>query len=155
MTLKYLAGLSLAERSFNVGASAFRNARLSIEVQTSRSRAPVRSTVRGRVGYAFDRALVYVTGGFAGGNVSDTILITQAGGVTDLLTGSTRRNGTTIGAGLEYLLAKNWSARAEYQYINLGSENLFGVSTAGVPVTTSAIKDRFNTVRLGLNYHFN
>lgn len=112
-------------------------------------------TVRGRIGYAFDRALVYVTGGFADGHVRDTVLLSQGGGVTDLLTGSTQRNGTTIGGGLEYFLAKNWSAKAEYQYINLGHETLFGVSTAGVPVITNAIKDKFNTVRLGLNYHFN
>jgi outer membrane immunogenic protein len=92
-------------------------------------------TVRGRIGYAFDRALVYVTGGY----VSDTVLL-SASGVTDLPTGSTQRNGSTIGAGLEYAIAKNWSAKAEYQYINLNRETLFGVSTGGTPVTSSALR---------------
>jgi outer membrane immunogenic protein len=68
--------------------------------------------------------------------------------------GSTQRSGSTVGGGLEYSLAKNWSAKAEYQYINLGRENLFGTSTAGVTLTTSAIRDRFSTVRFGVNYHF-
>jgi outer membrane immunogenic protein len=111
-------------------------------------------TVRGRLGYAFNRTLVYVTGGYAGGHVSDTVLLTGVG-VSDLLTGSPRHNGSTIGGGLEYLIAKNWSAKAEYQYIDLGHESLFGVSTGGTPVTTSSIRNRFNTVRVGLNYHFN
>jgi outer membrane immunogenic protein len=111
-------------------------------------------TVRGRVGYAFDRMLVYLTGGYAGGHVSDTAFL-SGGGATDLLTGSTQRNGFTIGGGLEYVLAKNWSAKAEYQYIDFGRETLFGVATNGNLVNTSGFKDSFNTVCLGLNYHFN
>src|SRR6266853_5169390 len=60
-------------------------------------------TVRGRLGYAFDRALLYGTGGFAWahGNLSGT-----AAGLT--VSNSQAHFGWTIGAGLEYAFDRNW-----------------------------------------------
>jgi outer membrane immunogenic protein len=111
-------------------------------------------TVRGRLGYAFDRALIYATGGFAYGRVSDSILLTN-GGATALLANAATRTGFVVGGGVEYSFAPAWSVKAEYQYISLGSENVSGVSTNSVFLqTTNNIDAKFNTVRIGLNYKF-
>lgn len=112
-------------------------------------------TVRGRAGVAFDRALFYVTGGFAGGQVKDSMLITNpaAPAASATLLDSTSRTGYVVGGGVEYAFAPNWTVKGEYQYINLGSGNLFGVTVpvAG-SITSTSVKDNFQTVRVGINY---
>jgi outer membrane immunogenic protein len=113
-------------------------------------------TACGRIGIAVDRALLYVTGGYAYGRVADVAQFSIPGGLSTLMTHSTNRNGATIGGGIEYYVAPNWSVKAEYEYLDLGSESLFGavVPPVGVTITTSAIKDRFSTARFGVNFHF-
>lgn len=72
-------------------------------------------TLRGRLGYAFDRFLPYVTGGLAAGDVRAT---------TPGFAGASQTNlGWTLGAGLEVAIAGNWSAKAEYLHVDLGSFN--------------------------------
>ncbi len=102
-------------------------------------------TVRGRVGYAIGAALIYGTGGFAYGGVQDKL--------KENTTGATAQNDATAtgyaaGGGLEYAFNPAWSAKVEYQYINLGSETL----KAG-PASAEFDHD-YNTVRAGVNYHF-
>jgi outer membrane immunogenic protein len=112
-------------------------------------------TVRGRAGLAFDRALFYVTGGFAGGHVTDSMLITNPAvpGSSATLVDSTSRTGYVVGGGVEFAFDPHWSVKGEYQYINLGSGILSG-PTAPIPgtITTTSVKDNFQTVRIGLNY---
>ena len=93
-------------------------------------------TVRGRVGYTVDRALVYATGGFAYGHIKDK-------GVSS--TTETDSTGYAAGGGVEYKFNPNWSAKAEYQYINLGQDSYFAKITG----EDFAV----HTVRAGLNYH--
>ena len=69
-------------------------------------------TTRGRIGYAFDRALFYFTAGAAFGDVQ----MTTNGG-----TAHSDRVGWTAGAGLEYAFLGPWSAKIEYLYADLGS----------------------------------
>ena len=78
------------------------------------------ATFRGRLGYAFDRWLPYITGGGAYGNVKATASLPIAG-----LAASTSNNqfGWTVGAGLEYAFLGNWTAKLEYLYVDLGSFN--------------------------------
>ena len=99
------------------------------------------ATARARVGYAFDRALFYVTAGGAFGDVQ-----ISANG----LTGTESRAGWTVGTGLEYSVLGPWSAKVEYLYADLGSTtcgpDICGVST-GVDFKTSII-------RFGVNYRF-
>jgi outer membrane immunogenic protein len=116
-------------------------------------------TLRGRAGFAFDRTLVYFTGGFAGGRViTDTILVTNPTTTAFAnLTDATSRSGYVLGGGLEYAFDRHWSLKAEYQYLNLGSGILSGpiVNPApGVSITSTTVKDNFQTVRGGVNYHF-
>jgi outer membrane immunogenic protein len=101
------------------------------------------STARGRVGYALDRWLPYVTGGLAVGNIETT---------TPFTTGVNQTNaGWTIGAGLEYALAPNWTAKVEYLYVNLGSTSCGGA--CGFPLGNN-IDFTTNVVRGGVNFHF-
>ena len=94
-------------------------------------------TVRGRLGYAIDRFMPYVTGGAAFGNIKTSIA-----GVGDA---SDSKVGWTVGGGLEAAIAGPWTAKIEYLYVDLGN----GGSIAG-----SDASFHTNIVRAGLNYRF-
>lgn len=79
-------------------------------------------SLRARLGYAFDRTLVYGTGGYAFTNAE---LRNRATGDSDDKT----FNGWTIGAGLEHAFTDNLIGRAEYRYTDYGDKNLMGVNT--------------------------
>lgn len=72
------------------------------------------STVRGRLGYAFGNFMVYGTGGVALGWAE-----LESGGVSD----DNLHVGYTVGAGLEAALTQNVTARVEYNWLDLGSED--------------------------------
>jgi outer membrane immunogenic protein len=110
-------------------------------------------TVRGRLGYAFDRVLVYGTGGFAYGGGSRA---SSAASYPYTLPG-TDRTGYAAGGGVEYAFTEKLSAKVEALYIHLGRG--FTGSTyynAGVPAYYGAGKQDsgFALVRAGLNYRF-
>jgi outer membrane immunogenic protein len=99
------------------------------------------ATARGRVGYAFDRALFYATAGGAFGDVQMMAL----GG-----TATADRAGWTAGVGLEYAILGPWSAKLEYLYADLGSAGC-GAATCGIDTTVSF---KTNMIRFGVNYRF-
>ena len=123
-------------------------------------------TVRGRVGYAWDRVLLYATGGLAYGGVrlagTNTVSGTVAGApfLSVIGVGHSQVNaGWTIGAGIEGALGDRWTWKAEYLYLDLGSMSdpdgqLIVISTSGGRVTTNT-NYTDNIVRLGLNYRLN
>jgi outer membrane immunogenic protein len=94
-------------------------------------------TVRGRGGIALNNILFYGTLGLAYGRGQ----VTLAG-----LTENNLHTGLAAGFGLEVGLTQNWSAKAEYLYIDFGSE------TYGLIGTSNALTN--SVARLGLNYHF-
>jgi outer membrane immunogenic protein len=99
-------------------------------------------TVRGRVGYAFDRFLPYVTGGLAVGDIEAN----RTG-----LAGSSDTNlGWTVGVGLEGVIAGNWTAKVEYLYADLGDTTC---NTVACGVGTN-VDLQVNVLRAGLNYRF-
>jgi outer membrane immunogenic protein len=101
------------------------------------------STVRGRLGYAADRFLPYVTGGAAFGNIKASV---------PGFAGASQTNaGWTVGGGIEMSLVGNWTAKAEYLYVNLGNFNC-GLSCGLTP--TNNVSYTTNIVRAGLNYRF-
>jgi outer membrane immunogenic protein len=116
-----------------------------VSYQTS---IPIQGSIRGRVGLAWDRVLVYATGGaaFAG---ADATYTSPFGSVSQ----STTRVGWTVGGGLEYALTNNWSIRAEYRYSDFGS---WSTNPAGVYLTPVTVNRHFtqNQVQGGLTYHF-
>ncbi len=112
-------------------------------------------TVRGRLGYAFGRTLIYGTGGFAYGDVHQRALINDpVSGNSALLRNSDIHTGYSVGGGIEYKLTPAWSLKGEYQYIDLGSEKLSGADSLANPVATNALDTNFSVVKLGLNYRF-
>ena len=72
-------------------------------------------TARGRIGYAWDRVMPYVTGGAAFGDIEANQL--GLAGVHDT------KVGWTVGGGVEAALAGNWTAKVEYLHVDLGSVN--------------------------------
>lgn len=94
-------------------------------------------TIRGRIGYAFNNILAYGTGGIAFGNVRG-----ERGGISEDKT----QFGWALGLGAEIGLTANWSAKAEYLYMDLGSRTY----------TTTGVNNGFHSsvLRLGVNYHF-
>ncbi|AMJ60820.1 outer membrane protein [Bosea sp. PAMC 26642] len=102
-------------------------------------------TVRARVGYAFDRFLPYVTGGFAYGNVKNKL---TAPGFA--FSDDNTQYGWTVGGGLEYAFTNNLSAKVEYLYVNLDKESY---RIPGATLNTD-VETKFSVVRAGLNYKF-
>jgi outer membrane immunogenic protein len=99
-------------------------------------------TVRGRAGYAWDRFLPYITGGVAFGDIEAN----RAG-----FAGSSSTNaGWTIGAGIEGVIAGNWTAKLEYLYADIGDTTC---SAAACGIATN-VDLHMNIVRAGLNYRF-
>ena len=77
--------------------------------------------------------------------------MTIAGAPQPFTTSGNRKDGYTVGAGLEYMFAPNWSAKAEYQYYDFGSTTI----TAGPPdVVGARFRNDEHTVKAGLNYRF-
>lgn len=107
-------------------------------------------TVRGRIGYAFDRWLPYFTGGWAYGHgeISGT---TTSGATATSFSASQDYSGWTIGGGIEWAFANNWSAKLEYLYIDFGDGPTVPVSTT-LNIDSGKMTD--NVVRVGLNYKF-
>ena len=103
------------------------------------------ATFRGRVGYAFDRWLPYITGGGAYSKIQANINVPAFGLAAS---SSSNQLGWTVGAGLEYAFLSNWSAKIEYLYVDLGSFN-----SAVAPVVNN-VSFKENIVRAGLNYKF-
>jgi outer membrane immunogenic protein len=104
-------------------------------------------SIRGRLGLAFDRILIYGTGGGAYGNFHTSY---TDGFFFDSF--NTGHFGWTAGAGVEYAIDNNWSARIEYRYTDYGHFNNFPVtSDAGDPVTYHV---RDNRVQAGFSYKF-
>jgi len=113
-------------------------------------------TLRGRVGYAFDRALIYATGGIAfGGGSSDSSIaqtVVSANGLTTTRFASNGGNGSsvgwTLGAGVEYAFSNAWSAKLEYLHVDLGSHNrAFYSPNSNTQYITVGDNNRFDLVR--------
>jgi outer membrane immunogenic protein len=94
-------------------------------------------TLRGRGGFAYSNFLFYLTAGLAYGGLKAE---------NGLLTESKTHIGWTAGVGAEVGITSNWSAKAEYLYMDLGSRSY---SLTG---TTNGYQA--NMIRLGVNYHF-
>ena len=155
-----MAGAALA---FSSTAPGMTSAYFGLQDKTSWM-----ATATARVGYAWGRTLFYAKGGaaFENSNVSATCFnpqgpalpvpnpcVNQAGAVFANGTGfgtSSTRVGWTIGYGAEFDLGKNWSAKAEYDYLSFGSRT----ALASDGTTTITDKSDISQVKVGLNYRF-
>jgi outer membrane immunogenic protein len=120
------------------------------------------ATVRPRIGYAFDRTLVYATGGVAFGRVSFSntdfeFAPNGAGFGNEASAGSQTKVGWAAGAGLEYGLTPNWIVSAEYLHVDLGTLNTSGVVSSLFAATATlnfSTRLRSDIVRAGIAYKF-
>ncbi len=118
------------------------------------SNVGVQGSVRGRIGYAWDRVLIYATGGVAFAGV-DSNISTPLG----FDSASSTRVGWTVGGGLEYAITNNWSIRAEYRYSDFGHSTVFANNSFNFPLLASvgAFENRHiteNQVQVGFSYKF-
>jgi len=138
-------------------------------------------TVRGRLGWVpVQPLLAYVTGGLAYGQITSSTTVTETlsnpllgfalscfctSTTAALGTVSTTRTGWTLGGGLEYAFAQNWSLKGEYLYFNLGNvsyaagtmtatDAIFGNVASTVAVASRTTDFTGNIVRFGVNYKF-
>jgi outer membrane immunogenic protein len=116
-------------------------------------------TVRGRLGVTVTPdLLLYGTGGLAYGHVDASAnFVAPLVGLATPASVSETKAGWTAGAGAEWMFARNWSAKLEYLYVDLGSESAIGNFTPVDPVNKVGYTWRFreNITRVGVNYHFN
>jgi outer membrane immunogenic protein len=110
-------------------------------------------TVAGRIGYAFDRVLLYVKGGAAFVS-EDFFQVATVGPV--ILAGTTdeTRTGWMVGAGLEWALWDNWSAKIEYNFMDFGTERVNLITITGGVFSVTDIDQQVHVVKAGINYRF-
>jgi outer membrane immunogenic protein len=108
---------------------------------TCGTNVPWYGTLRGRLGYAADRFMPYITGGLAYGKVEANVPGFGSQSETQL--------GWTAGVGAEYALTNNISWKTEYLYMDLGG---FDCSSCGSPTPNVDVKS--HTVRTGVNVRF-
>lgn len=108
-------------------------------------------SVTGRLGYASGPGLLYVKGGYAYQDTKFGVRsLAWPGSVTF---DGNKKNGYTVGAGVEYQLTPNWSTKLEYQYYGFGATDFRAVSPNGA-VTTGSFDNKEHSVMVGLNYRF-
>jgi outer membrane immunogenic protein len=119
------------------------------------------ATLDGRLGWAWDRALLYVKGGGAWARFNQSAITTVAGIPGPAASFGTDREGWTIGVGVEYAFTNNWSLKVEWQHMDFGTTNVAFpfVNTpafaAGVFNVNANDTERVDIIRGGLNYRFN
>jgi outer membrane immunogenic protein len=106
-------------------------------------------SIRARLGYAYDKALLYVTGGWAIGDFDfdgGPLPLPVSGGYSDTL------NGWTIGAGGEWAFNEHWTARLAYRYTDFGEAS--GNLAPGFPGVDMPVDVTTHAVRVGVSYKF-
>ncbi len=164
---------SLIERSFTRfganPAAGFPMGTVAADTAYFKSEATGLGTFRGRIGYAPGAWMFYGTGGLAVGNVKHSftevlapgnVCVAPAGNTCRNISDDSTRVGWTVGAGAEWMFARNWSVGAEYLYVDLGRTTLTlpaqapGAGNFFFNASTARFDDREHVVRVKLNYHF-
>jgi outer membrane immunogenic protein len=109
-------------------------------------------TLRGRVGFAWDRVFVYGTAGVAFTQTTSGVCTVAAGCFSD----TKSRTGWVAGAGAEWAVWNNISLKAEYLHVDYGSStNYFSpdivILAAGTVIATHTVPLTENIIRVGLN----
>lgn len=114
----------------------------------NRSKIDSFGLITGQVGYAWNNVLLYVKGGAAVVGVKYDVFSTASGAL--LSSNDQTRWGGTVGAGLEYGFAPNWSVGVEYNHIFLSDKDVTFAGLAG----TDRIKQDVDMGLVRLNYKF-
>ena len=126
------------------------------------STANIQGSIRGRIGVAWDRALIYATGGVAFGGFNTNYNVSFFDGSFTSNSFSNTRVGWTVGGGIDYAVTNNWSIFAEYRYTNWGT--LSAPSLGAIAIATDPNLAGFfyngnrtlnqNQVQVGFSYKF-
>ncbi len=127
------------------GSAIFSNAGADFYDATIKRQA----SARGRIGYAFDRVLVYATGGAAFAHINEHDVDFTGSGLSN--DNSTTRTGWTAGAGVDYAFTNNWIGRVEYRHADFGK---FSYNPTVFVGFTENHRITENAVRFGLAYKF-
>jgi outer membrane immunogenic protein len=120
---------------------------------SANSTADVQGSIRGRLGVAFDRVLIYATGGVAFGGFNTNFALSDPNdGIFVNGSRSNTRVGWTFGGGIQYAVTNNWSVRGEYRYTDFGSIN--NGLTAATAFFNGGRQLRQNQVQVGFDYKF-
>lgn len=122
---------------------------------TSCSKANWYATATGRIGYAFDRSLIFVRGG---GAFTQQKHFSNFLGVIDTQETRNVTTGFIVGGGIEHAFAPNWSMKIEYNYMDFGKKDtpltyLDSGSSPGLQENWD-VSYRVHVVKVGINYRF-
>ena len=140
----------LVSKASTPGSAATTSTRYSRAASSTTTISAAIGSITGRVGWTWGPGLVYVKGGYAFSDNNETL--TFGGLPVAFALDRNHRDGYTIGAGVEYMFAPNWSAKAEYQYYNFG-DSRFLAPAALVPF--GSFQNDEHTLKAGINYRFN
>lgn len=107
-------------------------------------------TVAGRLGYAFGQVLVYGKGGFAFAH--DKFESFDPSNTANRVSSDDTRTGWMAGGGIELALGGNWSAKAEYNYMDLGKRDVTFVRPA--LTVRYDVDQQMHVAKFGINYRF-
>jgi outer membrane immunogenic protein len=119
---------------------------------TSNTRIRSFGLFTGQIGYAWNNALLYVKGGAAVTDNRFEHRVTATNTVFDAA--SDTRWGGTVGVGLEYGFAPNWSVGVEYDHIFMGDRTLNFVNGAGLLSTVDRVRQDVDLATVRVNYRF-
>jgi outer membrane immunogenic protein len=150
-------GTGLHNSAFVAFPAAFGN-----RILTASTSVDVEGTIRGKIGFAWDRVLIYGTGGVAFGGSSTDLSLTAvtAAGAPFAVTSNVGNNrvGWTAGGGLQYAVTNNWWVFTEYRYTNFGDINISsGLLSSALPTGVffrGSRQIRQNQVQAGFSYRF-
>ena len=154
--------------SLRANARIFLPAFLGRDILTAHATSDVQGSIRGKLGFAWDRALIYGTGGVTFGGFSSNLFLSGFNRaffdfpIANRFFSNTRV-GWTAGGGIQYAVTDNWWVFGEYRYTNFGSFNntLFNVFSPGGTLLRTAFANnnvhqiQENQVQVGFSYRFN
>jgi outer membrane immunogenic protein len=115
------------------------------------------TTATGKLGYAWDRVLLYGKGGGAWVGTSSPSITVNGAPASFVSNSSSNNFGWTAGLGVEWAFYGNWSARAEWDYVRLQNQNYTVASTAGGGFANDVISVNNRSINMftaGVNYKF-
>jgi outer membrane immunogenic protein len=118
--------------------------------QTNQTKIDALGLFTGQIGYAWDRALFYVKGGAAVVDNKYTAIATT-GSFIGIDTASETRWGASVGVGLAYAFAPNWSLGFEYNHLFLGNND---VNSATGNLIADHIKEDVDLFTARIDYKF-
>lgn len=149
----FVAGLETDLQATSMKSTLTTPALAGVGASYSQS-VPWFGTVRGRIGYAQDTWMLYVTGGYAYAAV-DTRATATGGPAAAVFASDDMKSGWTVGTGIEVGLTRGWSMKGEYLYVDLGSAQVtWTFPGTGIPAILNDSHVTMNVVRAGLNYRF-